>query len=1146
MFETHAISGPTTRTLLFCVRLVTVALFGAVEGHAQLSPVLDASAQQTGGVTGRLVATETLLPVPSAKVRVVETRMEVVTDDAGRFVITGLKPGVYSLLASGLGFSRLHIVDVVIQPGQTLELPTQTMPIVRSNGEVQTLANVSVSAQRLRGIEREVAITSNATVTGSHLKRVGSGSSAVRSLPAKDVELRSALTPAMLFSTVPEVSGLPLNVSSVAGTAARGDNTAISLRGLGSGNTLMLLNGRRMVAHPIAPIDENSVPTLIVNVNQLPMHGLRQIEILKGGASSTYGFDAVAGVVDYRMDRGYLGQQVGLEFAIPEAGAGEEVVASWMYGTDFAGRRGHLMVAVDAYHREAIYLGDRAFSAEADHTDRAPPPFNAPGGTFDDGNSIGYYPSFRVGNAAATTYFRPVDVVGGVPVITTTGPTPGDDKGYYFNGNPFQTAFPETDRFNVYTSWEYDLTPTVTTFAEVAGYAAKSIVERQPIPYSGGNGVDRLVVLGVDNPYNPFGSRFYDPAGAPNTDGTPRLVGEPQTVELLSSLLSDAGPEHIEVSTGVIRLLAGLRGELVSGWSWETAALYSGARTRDESFNQVRESKLQDVARRGDATAYNPFGYTFRVQDGAVVADQPYQNPGDVMDDVLSRFLRIGRTSLAAWDFRVAGEMALGSLSVVDLAFGTEIRRETYADWRAPYAGLNPAGSGLDPEDNDFIQASPTADSSSHRNVQALYAEAAVPLVEQGEGVLLVHALELSFAGRYERYDDFGDEIAPRFGVNWRPVRPLRFHASFDRSYRAPNLAVLHAVPRYRVQTGVSDTYRRTVTGEGAGSVRLFYGGNNGLEPEAATGFNFGLVAEVPGVKGLVAKADYWTTRQSNVIGSDAGGEIALNDSRLLLAYVQQQLAAGVPVDQIDLGIGTAAYRGDPRVIRSQPTAEDVSLFSQYNATVEPAARRPAVGSIELVERPFVNNMRGRASGVDLGLEYYGPKTSVGSFDFDLNASYLLESYLEQGESDARDHRRGEEGSPRLRFAADVGWNAGPWDVTLSAYFISSFLDTSATTTKAVYDSLGQPDYIVATEDRGAVVYRYKIEEALSFDLAVGYEVPEDTPRRWLRGTRFLFKLGNLTDEEPPLASDSRGFSMSAHARLVAGRTWGLEVIRRF
>ena len=1146
MSMTRLVDTTLVRSLFTWMAVGCFCPIGAGLARAQLSPVIDVKARAVGMVSGRLVSGEFDAPAEGLRVEVLGQGLVEKTDARGGFTFPALKPGLYTLRVSGEGFSRLEITDVVVRPGGHLTLAAQSMPIVLRNGEVQTLANVVVSARRLQGVDEAMELLEKTTVTGSMLRRVGSRAYPVRRLDREEIARRGAITPAFLLSTVPQVSGLPLNESSLAGTSARGDNATVNLRGMGSGNTLFLLNGRRVVSHPIAPIDEFSIPTLVVNVNQLPMHGLRSVEIVTGAATSTYGFDAVAGAIDYRMDHDFEGDEVTVQATMPEAGGGEEWVATLIHGQNIADGRGHWLSVIDHYHRESLFLRDRDFSAEANHSARAPAPFATSSSAFNDETTTGFFPSFRVGTSNTTMYFRPTDGAGSTPGLTAVAPQQGLNPEYFLNVNAFQTGLPETDRLNWYNSFAYELNKNVSFFGEASVYDARSHIERQPIPYSGVNGVDRLVVLSADNPYNPFGSRFYSVDGSADpATGQARLTGAPQELTLLTESVADVGPERIDVHSQVFRFLGGLRGKIGDGWTWETGALYTFAETKDQSQNQVRESLLQAAAQKTDPTAFNPFGYTFKVQDGAVVADEPYTNPAEALDAFMSPFLRVGKTSLGSLDFRVVGEFDTFQDKFVEVAVGSEVRRETYSDWREAYAGLNPVGSGLDLDDNDFVQASPSSNSVGERWVGAIYAEMAVPLVDEANGFSFARSVEVSLAGRYENYDDFGHALAPRMGVHWRVTPSLQLHGSLDRSFRAPNLALLHAAPRIRVQTGVSDGYRRTVNGEGTASVNVLYGGNGGLKAEEATGVNFGVVTEVPFVKGLTLTADFWTTRRSNVIGTDTTGEIVRNDERLLNAYVQSAIAAGVPVGQIDLGSGTSYYVGDPRVVRDAPSAQDRMAFNTYNAAQPAERQRAVVGRLVSAERPFANSDDGYVSGVDFGAEYTWPTTAWGKFNMVANAAYLSAAYVESGVPMVRDNLLGEDGMQRLRTTTTFEWQGAHWGAGIWLYYVSPFQDTEATISETAYEAWGRPDSIVKVFDEGAFYYRYEVPASVSADFMISYR-SGPLAGAWWRDTTVRLKVTNFTDEKPPLTSDSRGFSMRSSSLLLAGRTWSLEVSRRF
>src|SRR5688572_12305263 len=143
------------------------------------------------------------------------------------------------------------------------------------------------------------------TVTGSNIRRIDQETTLpVSVLEFDDVAVRGAQTAAELLQMLPNGGVLSLTETNVLGADARGDNTSLNLRGIGSGNTLVLVNGRRLAPHPISQA-EGGVPSLAVNINQLPTAAIQRIEVLRDGASAIYGADAAAGVVNTLLRRDY-------------------------------------------------------------------------------------------------------------------------------------------------------------------------------------------------------------------------------------------------------------------------------------------------------------------------------------------------------------------------------------------------------------------------------------------------------------------------------------------------------------------------------------------------------------------------------------------------------------------------------------------------------------------------------------------------------------------------------------------------------------------------------------------------------------------------------------------------------------------------
>ena len=104
---------------------------------------------------------------------------------------------------------------------------------------------------------------------------------------------------------------------------------------------------------------------------------------------------------------------------------------------------------------------------------------------------------------------------------------------------------------------------------------------------------------------------------------------------------------------------------------------------------------------------------------------------------------------------------------------------------------------------------------------------------------------------------------------------------------------------------------------------------------------------------------------------------------------------------------------------------------------------------------------------------------------------------------------------------------------------------TAATTTATVYTNLGEPRQLSKQFDSGVYLYRYRVSDVISYNAAVGYRFNRDA-NKWLRNTSVRLGVVNLTDKEPPLTSDTAGYSTSVHASLFPGRTWTVELTRQF
>ncbi len=1020
------------------------------------------------------------------------------------------------------------------------------------------------------------------TVTGTNIRRIEQETNLpVSVLEIEDLGLRAAPTAAEMLSMLPSGGALTLTETNVLGADARGDNTSLNFRGIGSGNTLVLVNGRRLAPHPISQ-SEGGLPSLAVNVNQLPMAAIKRVEVLRDGASAVYGADAAAGVVNTILRRDYNGYEFSLRGGMTEHGGGEDWQATVSGGETFNGGRTNFVAMLQVYHRELLGAKDRKFSSDADvrRVRPLPEPWSTTDTDFDNRSSSSQYGNFIRGAFDASGSFVGARPAGNVGINTSTTPSvaltastagvffmvplaeggtglrqttpsraPGSvERDYYFNLTKDRVLLPQTDRINLYTALDHRINQRLSAFGEFAYYRADSFNHRDP---AGVDGTDDLnMFVGANNPWNPFGSRFYSATGAPNADGTPRVTGAPSDVLIAGSTgvrPREFKPKDIRVRSQSLRAVGGLRGSTFADFEWESAALYSRARTRDAEANNIRHSRLQTALLRTDNSAFNPFGYTFRNVGGVIQVDQPYTNPAGVVDPLTDTFIREGRTELVTWDAKLNGTLFNFWGGRVGSAFGVEYRWESYQDWRPPFHGLNPAG---DPTpnlprgiDNDFVGLSPNLNLYSARNVVSGYTELLVPVFGKKNRLPLLDVVEFSLAGRYEKFSDFGDAFKPKYGLAWRPGANLLVRASYNESFRAPNLVQTNNQPLQRSVSGVTDVYRSPVTGlitDGSTSRTVFRQGNAGLRPEESNTATIGLVLEVPRIKGLTFTLDWWRLNQSKVIDNLASAGVLARDQQLLDSYTQAQIAAGTAANSISTNSGAADYHGNPNVTRAPVTPADREAFAAYNATRPASSQRAPVGRLVSLVDDYLNLAGRDLEGFDMAMSYRLPKLPFGQFTFRAEATLNRKFKQQLDEFSEVDSILEEDGRAKWRGNASLTWRHGDWSAGwFSEYYGGSMDPGGALATgaagRALYDQLGRPSYIKEFFDIGGVVrYRWWIEDVIQHNAYVQHRFGKQ--HGILRNVTVRAGVTNVFDEEPPIADESRGYqggTVSAKGRAL-------------
>ncbi len=913
--------------------------------------------------------------------------------------------------------------------------------------------------------------------------------------------------------------------------SARGDIASINLRDLGTGNTLVLLNGRRMVVHPGVQT-ELRVPAMTANMNVLPVQALKRVEILRDGASAVYGADAVAGVINNVLRTGYDGLGISAFYGVAEETGLAETEFNFRAGTDFNDGASHIQLFAAHIERDGIDAAARPYSKSSNLQPLLAGTEFADDANFNNASISGSWGQFRLSTPVSRNgqmltsptgifHLQPATFSGCNAAISEAVCVDDSfiDTALYGDHNSSRQLIPDLQRSTVVVTARHSLKENAEFYGELLYYHADSsrtTGASAPLPST-------PIIIPADNYWNPFGpTRFADGRSNPN-----RLPGIDAPEEGLSIVLdssyfgsayrvADAGRRLIEVGNQSIRTLAGIRGEL-SGWQYDSAVLFSEAETRDVTHNRISNSLFQEALARDTPLAYNPFNGSNPDAPGSLIDGVP--NAPEVLLPFLVDVSRVNRSSLTLADFKLASRDWLRLPSgAVSASVGVESRHETFAEDRDPrFDGtimFTDQVSGRTFE-SDVMGSSVTADSAGSRDVFSVFGELAVPLVGAGNNVPLVESLEVQLAARYEDYSDVGDAFQPRISFAWHLVDDIAVRGSYSRGVRAPNLPQLNAGETRRVLTA-TDWYRCNALlnrGEigslgacgAAGQVLIesSRSGSQNLRPEKYTSTSIGLAYFPEQIRGLFASIDFWRIRQNGIIG---------------LFGAENQLAA----DYAERISGDT----NPHVLRDDVTVADVAFFA--NSGLEPA------GQVVQIHDAYVNLDRRISSGVDFSFNYFYDNWFLADVYVDLDATRLIKA--EQSLPVAAAHinalsqpaiavrgagnlmRR--DGRPDWKIAADLGLRRNDWRAGVTGNYVSRFSDTSA-----VSDVSGR----LFTVDHWITMGAYfEIDTALFGDM-VG---------------NVRFGARNILNADPPLADESFGFNAAMHESY--GRFWYLRLSTDF
>ena len=667
-------------------------------------------------------------------------------------------------------------------------------------------------------------------VTGSAVRRTDAERAlSVQVLTKEDIVRTGVTSTEQLLQTISALSSAGGTQSSEGAGAATYGAATISLRGLEDSRTLVLVNGRRL-----ATFADGSTA---VNVNVIPLSAIERVEVLKDGASSIYGSDAMAGVVNFILLRSFKGVEVSLTGGSPtNSGGGQNgkfTVTAGVGSDDSSAFKG--VVSASFEQDKVLYGRDRSYAKSALN-----PPFYVGtatgGGNIEGGVKPGAYPNDRItspafGASPGTGYGNPNAANGTCAIIGMfdAGLTNKNAPYCQYDSAAAVGLIPDRELANLTGNFAFKLNKDTELFAD-ALYSRSTVVQTyQPSPLrrSFATTNNRIAAEGIDPSLIVYPSNPNYPT-AHLTKYAPGLLGLP--IAVTARPQDFGGRQSTDIATQT-RLVTGVKG-VIANQDYEVAMM-------------TNTSQLK-----GTYTG----GY-FSIGDYNKIINDPTSNwnpwaPGGVQSGALAEKLKStqylgsslnGTSKNTGLDAKLSGEIFNLPAGPLQYAAGFQSRRDSLV--RTP---AEKPGSG------DISGAGGAAFAiDKSRSINGLFGELNVPVAK---------GLEANLSARTDRYSDFGSANTYKVSGRWQPRPEVLVRTSFNTGFRAPSLTELFA-PQI---LGSTEQFDDPATGQKDLQVNGIDGGNPNLKPEKSKAKSVGLVLSP--MKNFSVGLDWFNIKVSDII----------------------------------------------------------------------------------------------------------------------------------------------------------------------------------------------------------------------------------------------------------------------------------------
>lgn len=909
------------------------------------------------------------------------------------------------------------------------------------------------------------------TITGSSIKRIqAEGALPVQTITRADLDRQGIVSAEQLISTL-SVNGNGLdNLASngdVVSGQSRGNNGASSanLRGQGSNATLILLNGRRVAAH--------GLNGGTVDLNQIPFSAIERVEVLKDGASSTYGTDAVGGVINFIMRTDFTGLRATVATDTTQAGGGNIRSASVVGGLGNLASDGFNVLAT-----LAVTDAKKLSGSDRDFVNT----FQPNRGLSPDTRGTPYATLFAVATATPTVMTRPggaatpagngtAPLIGGVATngINTLDLPGGAGCATQPNMGPYSEAIwaagagaqygcawdtgksaviqQPVKNTNLVTRGTVKLGQHQLTGEVVLGRSesAKSFSENQ---ITSGSSTANITLFDGTVVASPFRNLAYPSTGAGYQRVFNQLVAAVPALAVNAGLpmafrwrCMACGQREIETQSDTSRILLAVDGPLgwVDGWDYRVGA--STASSKSKSTLGSGYQYMQGFANLINNGTLNPFLLAGESQTPAALA---------ALDAVSARGVVLygGKFTMDQLDATVSGPVFKLPAGEVLAAVGVDARTEKYkfngdersaADQRdiarwvfnAPFDNVNALGG-------------------VKRDIKAVFGEVIVPVVK---------SLEVTLSARHDEYSGFGGTTNPKASLRFTPLDSLLVRASYSTGFRVPTFNQLYngVTESPNTGAGVVDPFKcpggavDATPGSPCNAITFttLFGGKPDLGPEKAKMASVGLVWQP--VPAFSASIDWWDIQREGTIQSFGLATILAN----------------------------------------------YTLFPDN-------FKRDANNNITTIDTRWVNAGETRTKGLEISLrantQAAGVRLTAG-----LDGSYLLEKKSRLlasspfGPSEVGVFTRSSDLGIRWKHSAFVTGTMGDWSSTLSQRFVGGYAGyvppgVGTTGTKFIPSE-----------------WAYNVKSYSTFNLTVAYS--------GIKNLTLSGGVKNLLDSDPPFAN---------------------------